>query len=142
MHGEHAITMRVVQACPTEGLSYRLPGLPLSFAEIAQQIYADGLRFVGVALGSNIGDHALTSNGADWQKPELLRKCTEWHEVIVNGFRSLTTDELTRDVDFNSERFPTVLMADWYVVNMVHHRGMMCTYLKSLRVDVPKIYVS
>jgi hypothetical protein len=134
--------MRVVQACPAERLSYRLPGLPLSFAEISQQIYTDGLRFVAVAIGTTVGDHGLISDGADVQKPRLVQKCTESHEVIVKGFRSLTTDELTRDVDFNSERFPAVLMADWYVVNMVHHRGMMCTYLKSLRVDVPTIYVS
>jgi hypothetical protein len=141
MDGEHAITMRVVEKCPTGSISYRLPGLPRSFTENAQQIYADGLKFVAVALGSKVENQAPWDS-ATLQKPELIRKCTESHELIVKGFRGLTIDELIRDVDFNSERFPAVLMADWYVVNMVHYRGIMCACLGSLRVNVPNVYLS
>ena len=66
--------------------------------------------------------------------------CSSLHLLLTEGFRTLSPDALVSEVSFNDERFPAVLMADWHVVHMIHHRGKLCAYLESMGIAVPPIY--
>jgi len=138
--GEHQMTMSVLKACPAEALFFRPEHCQLAFVELAVRIYADGLRFLRVAQAHN-GTPDEPPEAADLQKPALIDICRDWHHAIMDGFRDLSDRQLVTDIDFNVERFPAVFMADWHVVNMVHHRGMLCSYLEMREIDVPRVYL-
>lgn len=139
--GEHAITMRVVRTCPDDMLPFQPTNAAVAFSGLLSQIYADGLEFLKVAQGHRVTTPSRFADSELVQKSALIRKCSDWHQTIVDGFRSLTDERLVTIVEFNDERFPAVFMADWHVVNMVHYRGMMCSYLQILGTKVPRIYL-
>ncbi|MBI4305755.1 MAG: hypothetical protein HY678_05485 [Chloroflexi bacterium] len=139
MEGEHAITMRVLESCPADRLGYRANQGGKSFTHIVMHIYDRGIDYLLVAR-PELGSRTARVGRAPRSKSSLKAHCAPLHFLLTDGFRSLSPDALVSEVSFHDERFPAILMADWHVVHVIHHRGQLCAYLEDMRVAVPPIY--
>jgi uncharacterized damage-inducible protein DinB len=133
--------VKVMQAMPSEQLSYKPHERSSSAAEIAwllaeeQRVLCDLARKGSLAWDSQPAPQSIAEIIAAYEKhADELRKCLD----------ELTEEKWTSDVTFNYQghAFPSK-MDDlfWgFLFDAVHHRGQLSTYLRPMGGKVPSIY--
>ncbi len=139
---EQAITRFVVESCPEKKLSYKPHRRSMGFAQLAQHLMLAGDFFFGViekgktpAMGEGVEPAPPKSRRA------LMKLFDSLAETNVKRFRRLSAKKLTKTIDFFGVYRPTgIELAEWHVTHLIHHRGQLSVYLRTMGATVPSIY--
>jgi uncharacterized damage-inducible protein DinB len=143
---EHATTMRVLRAYPTDRLDMRPHPRCKTARELAWVFVLER------GLGTMVYNNAFASEGASGSPPpppesweEILQALDKAHKELGDLVRSASEEELTEKVKFFTG---PKTMGDWprldflwfLLLDQVHHRGQFSIYLRMADGKVPSIY--
>jgi uncharacterized damage-inducible protein DinB len=142
---EHATTMRVLRAYPTDKLELRPHAKCKTARELAWM----------VAMEQAFAEKALTV-GLDWSKPpspmpapatmnEILENIEQGHKRVVSIVEGMSDDQMLNTVKFFTapKTLGDVQLMSflWMLLfDQIHHRGQFSVYLRMADGKVPSIY--
>lgn len=138
---EAAATRKVLSRIP-EGSDYRPDPKSRPAREIAWLIVREE-----IALGDGLGKGAFewTDVPAPATMKEVLDAYDRHHDAVTRGLQALDTERWEQDVPFMHQgqevmRAPGYENAWGFLLDMIHHRGQITTYLRPMGSTVPQIY--
>jgi uncharacterized damage-inducible protein DinB len=132
----------VLQHVPEDKLAYKPHEKLRDFAGAANHIYQSGIWFANIMKDGKV-DFAAENNQppAPKTKSELIASCERLNKDLIQSVKALTPDLLTREIPFASfGTFPAVTFIDWHLSHMIHHRGQLTVYLRTMGAKVPAVY--
>lgn len=142
---EHAITMKVLRAYPTDQLDLRPHPKCKTARELAWVFVME--RGLGVAVFRNQLDQLM--QGAPPEPPEswddLLAALEAAHQEFGDLIRATPDDELHHTVRFFTapQQMGEITRTEWIwflLHDQIHHRGQFSIYLRMAGARVPSIY--
>jgi uncharacterized damage-inducible protein DinB len=134
---KEAKTTRKVLVRIPEGSAYRPDPKSRTAQEIAWQIVCEEKMIIG----------ALESGKAEWAPPPMpatMKEVGEAYETQSAGMEqrwtALSAAQWDGTLDFFGSRRPASAMAWNFLLDIVHHRGQISTYLRPMGSTVPQIY--
>ena len=141
IENEAKSTKRVIAALPDAKRQYRPDDRSRTGWELAAHIALSDKWFAdSVARGAFVwaGEPALP---AEFTSPEAVAR---WYETVmsesVKTLRTLTPEQLSKEVEFFGRKAPAVLWLLMMLSHTVHHRGQLAAYLRAAGGKVPAIY--
>ena len=133
---ESATTQKVVERIP-EGSDYRPDPKSRTAREIAWQIIAEERMIT----------EALEQGTAQWAPPplpptmrEIVDVYTRQRSELSERWGRLSAERWAGSVEFFGTVRPAAAMAWSFLLDIVHHRGQISTYLRPMGAKVPQIY--
>jgi uncharacterized damage-inducible protein DinB len=141
IENETRTTARVIAAVPDSNRHYKPDERSRSGWEIAAHIALSDVWFAG----------SITRGEFNWAgEPPLPPEFTSPDEVsrwymekmgeCFATLRKMTSEQLTKEVDFFGRKAPAVLWLLMMMSHTVHHRGQLAGYLRAAGGRVPAIY--
>jgi uncharacterized damage-inducible protein DinB len=143
---EHAVTMKVLRAYPTDQLELRPHPRAKSARELAW-VFA-----IETGLGEHVMNDALATGGMSGAPPEapasldeILAAVESGHRKLISIVRGLSEEELNGTVKFFTapHTLGDVSRMEflWFLLHdEIHHRGQFSVYLRMSGAKVPSIY--
>lgn len=143
---EHAITMKLLRAYPTDKLDLKPHTLCKTARELAWVFVLE--RRLGGMLMENVfasGPPSGSAPAAPDSWPELLETLEKAHREFGDLIRSMPEDKLAEPVRFfmGPKTMGDVPRLDrcWFLLHdQIHHRGQFSVYLRMADAKVPSIY--
>jgi uncharacterized damage-inducible protein DinB len=71
----------------------------------------------------------------------LLDACNRMHEEFLGQAKGFSADKLAKEITFYSfGAVPAAMFLDWHLRHLIHHRGQLTVYLRTMGAKVPQIY--
>ena len=140
---EHEGTKKVIDHLPDDNkLSYTPHEKVRNFAALSTHIYDTGMWFAAIMdKGSASFEGEAPKPEIPTTKKELLDLANTRTEQFISTVKSLTPEQLTKEIEFFTfGSFPAVTFFDWHLSHMIHHRGQLTTYLRTMDAKVPALY--
>jgi uncharacterized damage-inducible protein DinB len=133
---ECVTTQRVIDRIP-ENSDYRPDPRSRTAREIAWQIVGEERMLID----------ALENGKAEWAPGPLPASMKEvaaayqtQSEQIIKRLKALSDDRWNGSLDFFGGQRPSASMAWNFLLDIIHHRGQISTYLRPMGAKVPQIY--
>jgi lipooligosaccharide transport system permease protein len=137
---EQKAFMSVIKELPEDKLSYTPHEKVRPFGELAHHISTTGAWFADVMEKGEMqmGGQAPATPTS---KAALLDSANKMHEFVVGKVKALSAEQLSKEITFATMgAFPAVTFLDWHNSHLIHHRGQLTTYLRTMGAKVPQIY--
>jgi uncharacterized damage-inducible protein DinB len=143
---EHATTMKVLRAYPTDKLDLRPHAMCKTARELAWVFVVER------GLGTRAFHNAFASGGVSGEIPKppeswdaLLGALEQAHKEFGDLVRSTSEDDLAKPVKFFTGPktlgdFPRIRLLWFLLHDQIHHRGQFSIYLRMADGKVPSIY--
>src|SRR4051794_10359389 len=145
---EHAKTMRVLKAYPTDKLDFRphpksRTAQELAFVFILERGLGTKVWHDGYASGPPVGSTGAPKPPESWD--ELLATLEKVHKDFRDLVSAASDEELHENVHFMSgpKQMSPISRKDWIwflLHDQIHHRGQFSIYLRMAGGQVPAIY--
>lgn len=143
---EHAITMRVLRAYPTDRLDLR-PHPKCKTARELAWVFVVELGFTGLVLNDGLrnGLPPMPETPPPQSWPELLQALEKARDEVRAGVAGMTDAMLQETVKFFTapKTMGEVVRSEflWFMLfDHIHHRGQFSIYLRMAEGKVPSIY--
>jgi uncharacterized damage-inducible protein DinB len=137
---ESALTARVLEAVPVDGIDYRPDPASRPAIELVRHIAAADNRFVETAINGVFSVASLIPD--DKQQPgEIATWYRERHAGNRAALANVSGADLLRMVDFRGMfTRPAVTFLMMGLHHTIHHRGQLSAYIRAMGGKVPSIY--
>lgn len=142
LENENKGMLAVLEHLPEDKLQYKPHEKLKTFAELTHHIYATGTWFTTIM---ETGKADFTGGGegppVPGTKAALIEACRKMSREMAEKAASLSAETLAKEIPFgNFGTYPAVAYLDWHLNHLIHHRGQLTVYLRTMGAKVPAIY--
>ena len=133
---ESRTTQKVLERIP-EGSDYRPDPKSRTAQEIAWQIVCEEKMLID-ALETGKAEWAPTPMPASMK--EVVGAYQQQSQRIAERWKALPAERWSGTLEFFGHQRPAAPMASSFLLDIVHHRGQITTYLRPMGSTVPQVY--
>lgn len=133
---ETRTTQKVLERIP-EGSDYRPDPKSRPAREIAWQIVLEERMIID---GVESGSMTYTPEDVPSSAQHIAREYAEQSQRIVERWKALPAERWDAQVEFFGSQRSAAELAWSFLLDIVHHRGQISTYLRAMGSTVPQIY--
>ena len=140
IEGEIPTTKKILAAVPQDKLSYKLGDKGRTVQDLMWHIVQSDIWFAeGIAAGEFA--QSDSKGAAPGTVAEIVSAYESELTAALAKVKAMTPAQLAKPISFFSiMNFPAVTYLQFLNNHMIHHRGQLSAYLRSMNAHVPSIY--